>query len=393
MRQLEAEGAAMAEAASGPAALAAIVTADAMGEPFDMVLLDHMMPGMGGDTVAAKVRANGSLKQPRLILASSIGAPAPSEPAHRVGFDAYLTKPVRHQALVDCLADLISERPGQTPATVASPAAAAPDPAPEAPAQPGGRILLAEDNEINALLATTILEEAGFSVEVVVNGVQAVEAARRGAYDLILMDVQMPVMDGLQATRQIRAMGGHAARLPIVALTANAMRADQDACLQAGMNDFVSKPLDPEHFLNVIHGFVGDVTEHDSGEAPDEFVDLDDSQIDGLTKLMPAARLRAILEGFLTAGQARLQRIESCATGADMVGLAREAHDLKGLCGNFGARRLQHLAGELEQAAKGGQKSGAKALTREVRRASITAWDLVGRRLAALDDGGDRIVA
>ena len=108
-RQLEAEGAVMAEAADGPSALAAIVTADAMGEPFDMVLMDHMMPGMGGDQVAEKIRANGSLKQPRMVLASSIGAPSPSDRAHDAGFDAFLTKPVRHQALVDCLSELIAE--------------------------------------------------------------------------------------------------------------------------------------------------------------------------------------------------------------------------------------------------------------------------------------------
>ena len=394
VRQLEAEGAAMAEAADGPKALAAIVTADALGAPFDMVLLDHMMPGMGGDTVAEKVRANGALKQPRLILASSIGEPAPSDHAHRVGFDAYLTKPVRHQALVDCLSELVAE-------TLAAPSAPVP-PEPElvveAPApRAGGRILLAEDNEINALLATTILEEAGFTVEAVVNGAEAVEAVRRRGFDLILMDVQMPVMDGLQATREIRALGGYAATTPIVALTANAMRADQDACLNAGMNDFVSKPLDPDDFLSTVHRFVADEAPAPDREAPAapaaEFPDLDDAQLDGLMKLMPAARLRAIVEGFLTAAQSRLQRIEACAASGDMVGMAREAHDLKGVSGNFGARRLQHLADRLEQAAKTFDKDEARVLTQEVRRASITAWDLVGRRLAALSGGRDREVA
>jgi PAS domain S-box-containing protein len=390
-RQLEAEGAVMAEAANGPAALAAVVTADAMGEPFDMVLMDHMMPGMGGHTVAEKIRANGSLKQPRLILASSIGAPAPSDHAHHVGFDAYLTKPVRHHALVDCLSDLIAETPAKP-----NVAPTTPGPAPETPAPPvGGRILLAEDNEINALLATTILEEAGFSVEVVVNGAEAVQAAGRGAFDLVLMDVQMPVMDGLQATREIRALLGPAASVPIVALTANAMRSDQDACLAAGMNDFVSKPLDPDDFLNAVHRFVGEPGRAD-GAAPKpagEFADLDDSQLDGLMKLMPAVRFRASVEGFLAAAQSRLQRIEACAASRDLVGLAREAHDLKGLSGNFGARRLQHLADKLEQAAKASDRPQARSLTLEIRRASITAWDLVGRRLAQVGGESDREVA
>ena len=390
-RQLDAEGAKTAEAASGPSALAAIVAADAMGEPFDMVLIDHMMPDMGGDTVAERIRANAALKQPRLILASSIGAPAPSDPAHRVGFDAYLTKPVRHQALVDCLAGLVAAASAEAAADVD-----AAEPQPAADAQVGGRILLAEDNEINALLATTLLEEAGFSVETVVNGAEAVEAARRGAFDLILMDVQMPVMDGLKATRLIRAMGGPAAGVPIVALTANAMRSDQDICLDAGMNDFVSKPLDPEGFLNTVYRFVGEVAGEglgggpaESGEAPD----LDDAQLDGLMKLMPPVRFRAIIEGFLNAAQSRLQRIEACAHSGDMVGMAREAHDLKGVSGNFGARRVQQLADRLEQAARAGGRDEVKSLAREIRRASITAWDLVGRRLAMMGRGQDREVA
>ena len=99
----------------------------------------------------------------------------------------------------------------------------------------------------------------GFSVETVSNGAQALEAARRGGFDLILMDVQMPVMDGLQATRLIRELSGAAAHLPIIALTANAMRSDQDACLAAGMDDFVSKPLEPANFLGVIGRFIGAV--------------------------------------------------------------------------------------------------------------------------------------
>jgi PAS domain S-box-containing protein len=389
-RQLEAEGAITAEAANGPSALASVITADAMGEPFDMVLMDHMMPGMGGDTVAEKIRANPALRQPRLILASSIGEPAPSDRAHRVGFDAYLTKPVRHQTLVDCLADLRAAKPPGD--REAAPAAPAPEPEPHV----GGRILLAEDNEINALLATTILEEAGFSVEAVVDGAQAVEAARRGGFDLILMDVQMPVMDGLQATRQIRALGGHAKTVPIVALTANAMRSDQDTCLDAGMNDFVSKPLDPDAFLNTVYRFVGEVAGEgvESGAAASgEVTDLDDSQLDGLMKLMPPVRFRAIIEGFLGAAQTRLQRIEACAHSGDMVGMAREAHDLKGVSGNFGARRVQQLAERLEQAARDGGRAEVKGLTRDIRRASITAWDLVGRRLAMMSGDQDRDVA
>jgi PAS domain S-box-containing protein len=395
VRQLEAEGAVTGEAADGPSALAAIVTADAMGEPFDMVLLDHMMPGMGGDTVAEKIRGNAALKQPRLVLASSIGTPQPGDKAHRIGFDACLTKPVRHQVLVDCLSQLVEARV-QPKAVVDEPIVPPPVPRPEP--QSKGRILLAEDNEINALLAVTILEEAGYSVETVENGADAVDAAKRGGFDLVLMDVQMPVMDGLQATRSIRALEGPSSKVPIVALTANAMRSDQDACLGAGMDDFVSKPLEPDDFLQVVKRFVsadeGDDDERQAkNDKPADVPDLDEAQLDGLQKLMPPARLRSIIESFLSAAQSRLQRIEACARTMDLAAMAREAHDLKGVSGNFGARRLQHLADRLEKAAKAGDEGEVATLTPEIRRASITAWDLVGRRLERLGGEGQQEVA
>jgi HPt (histidine-containing phosphotransfer) domain-containing protein len=162
------------------------------------------------------------------------------------------------------------------------------------------------------------------------------------------------------------------------------------------MNDFVSKPLDPDGFLNTVYRFVGEVAGEgvdggpaEAGEAPD----LDDAQLDGLMKLMPPVRFRAIIEGFLNAAQSRLQRIEACAHSGDMVGMAREAHDLKGVSGNFGARRVQQLADRLEQAARAGGRDEVKSLAREIRRASITAWDLVGRRLAMLGREPDREVA
>jgi CheY-like chemotaxis protein len=117
-------------------------------------------------------------------------------------------------------------------------------------------VLLAEDNEINTLLAKTILEQVGFTVECAANGREAVEAASLRPFDLILMDVQMPEMDGLEATRRIRAMSGPAAQTPIIAMTANIMKSDRDICLEAGMNDFIAKPFDPEAFLGVLDRLV-----------------------------------------------------------------------------------------------------------------------------------------
>jgi len=261
-RQLEGDGAIIAEAADGETCLKMLSRAQANGLPYDVVLMDHMMPGMSGDEVAERIRQDESLRQPRLVLASSVGVPLSTDRAASVGFDAFLTKPVRHQALVSCLSGLIAEAGAEL--SVEEPVAPE-DAGPTAQ----GRILLAEDNAINVLLATSLLEAVGYSVEAVVNGAEAVNAVQHVRYDLILMDVHMPVMDGLEATRRIRALGGTAGSTPILAMTANVMTNDQEACLAAGMDDFVSKPFDAEAFLGLVARYVDEGRQEDSdGELP-----------------------------------------------------------------------------------------------------------------------------
>ena len=245
VRQLRAEGAIMAEVSSGGAALEAIATAHREGQPFDIVLLDHMMPAMGGDTVAELIRAHPNWRQPGLVLASSVSEPPSGERAAQIGYNAVLTKPVRHALLVDTLAGLYRGD------VCALPGPSAPS-EPALPASATGRILLAEDHEINRQLAMTILEQAGYSVECATNGLEALAAARRGGFDLVLMDVQMPQMDGLESTRSIRASAGDLADIPIIALTANVMRSDREECLAAGMDDFIGKPIDAKAFLATV---------------------------------------------------------------------------------------------------------------------------------------------
>ncbi|HWA60258.1 MAG TPA: response regulator [Caulobacteraceae bacterium] len=398
-RQLESEGAVVSEAASGPAALGAVVSADAEGTPFQIVVLDHMMPGLSGEDVAAKIRANGAVAQPRILLASSMGDPVRPERAHKAGLDAVMTKPVRHQALVQRLGELLAgpaetAPAAPTPAPAAAPQpAASPGPAPDAvrsapTAEARGRVLLAEDNEINTLLACTVLQEAGYSVDCVVNGAEAVEAVKSAAFDLIVMDVQMPKMDGLQATRAIRALGGRPAATPILAMTANAMRSDREMCLEAGMDDFLSKPIDPEAFLRTVSRFMAAELWQEDGDAgpaepaPEALADLDEAKLDNFARLMPTAKLKAVLDSYLAGARTRLKRIEELERDLDFDAMAREAHDLKGVSGNFGARRLQALAEQLERACRSSDDAEAPRLIGEIRRASVTAWDRVGRWMA-----------
>jgi signal transduction histidine kinase/DNA-binding response OmpR family regulator len=234
---LEHEGATVAEADGGVACLRLLADAQRRNMPFDLVLMDHMMPGMAGGEAVAKVRAGTEWPQPRIVMASSMG-----EAAQGVAYDAYLAKPVRHAALLACLGAVM----GRSAPLPASPAVEALEMA----AAPGsGRVLLAEDNEVNTLLATEILRQVGLSVRCVQNGREAVEAAAGEDFDLILMDVHMPEMDGMEAARRIRQLPGDRGRTPMIAMTANAMKSDRDACLEAGMDDFISKPFKPEAFV------------------------------------------------------------------------------------------------------------------------------------------------
>jgi PAS domain S-box-containing protein len=373
LRQLEADGAIVEAAESGAEALERIAAAERAGAPFDIVILDHMMPEMSGDMVAAAIRADPSLTQPRLVLASSIGAPLSTDPAANVGIDVFLTKPIRHAALVERLAVLLGRAAPEEEVAEA-----------EDLARPksGKRILLAEDNEINILLARTLLEEAGHEVESVKTGVQAVDAVTSRAFDLILMDMLMPEMDGLEATRAIRALPPPASETPILAMTANAMRADADACLEAGMDDFVSKPIDPDTFLDAV-GKMLSAPQALAGVAlkppragADGPPDLDETQIKGLARILPPERLRKVVETYLASGQSQLQRILSRATASqiDFDQTARDAHELKGVSGNFGARRLHALAADLEAAAKATDAAEIARLAIEIRFAADAVW-------------------
>lgn len=199
-----------------------------------LLLVDHALAGESlEEALAAASRA--------LVLLSSNERGA-IETLRKRGFDGYLIKPIRQSTLMREIA-----RGGRRVET--APASAKPE-----PVLPGRalKILLAEDNQINAILATTLMRRAGHKVDIAQNGEDAVAAASGGAYDIILMDMHMPVCDGLEASRRIRALGGAASRVPIVALTANAMSADRQKCMAAGMNDFISKPFEPSDLHDML---------------------------------------------------------------------------------------------------------------------------------------------
>jgi two-component system sensor histidine kinase/response regulator len=247
-RWLEEAGASVERIGACETRFEALTRAEAESSPYDLIVLDLAEPGPATETLARLAHSGTDGVRPPLVLISETTDP---QRARDMPFEAILTRPLRRCAFLESLGALMAPIDDLAPSPdTAQGAAPAEEDLPAT--ETLGLVLLAEDNAINTLLARTLLESAGFQVECVVNGAQAVEAVRGRDFDLILMDVQMPIMGGLEATGLIRAMGGRQGEVPIIAMTASAMAADQQACLDAGMNGFISKPIDPAAFIDTL---------------------------------------------------------------------------------------------------------------------------------------------
>ncbi len=245
-RQLGGLGMQVREADSAVAAIALLESEQAAGRGFEIAILDHMMPYLDGVDLAREIRARGTYADMKLVLSSSAGWSGRATADIGRLFAAELSKPVRRNETLRCLGTLIG-MDGEAGAAAVLPAVAGPTPG----SRPL-RILLAEDNKVNQLLAVSLLTKAGHRVDVAGNGIEAVAALKTRPYEVVLMDMQMPEMDGLKATRAIRALAGPMAEVPIIAMTANALKGDRERCLAAGMNDYISKPIERNTLLQKI---------------------------------------------------------------------------------------------------------------------------------------------
>jgi len=227
--------------ARGSRALESLRAAQRAGRPYDLAILDHQMPEMDGITLGRAIKADPALASLPLVLLTSVSYRGSASEAERAGFSAFLVKPIRQSQLYDCIATVVGM--GTEPSTSRLITRHA---LREAEGQLRARVLVAEDNVVNQRVAVRMLEKFGCRVDVVTNGLEAVEAAGRIAYHCIFMDCQMPEMDGYEAATAIRQheaqTGTH---VPIIAMTANAMEGDRDRCLAAGMDDYVAKPVQP----------------------------------------------------------------------------------------------------------------------------------------------------
>jgi signal transduction histidine kinase/DNA-binding response OmpR family regulator len=242
----------------GVRALAAMTSMRASGQPFRLVLLDLHMPGLDGFEVAEKIRQDQSLAGATIMMLTSSQRKSDAERCRQLGVSTFLVKPIRQAELRESIARALRD-PAPVPVVVAT-RSASPAPPAAPPPPPNGqhdkhnalRILLAEDNEVNRLLALHMLKREGHTVVIAQDGQEAVDAVRREPFDLVLMDVQMPVMGGFDATRRIRETEISPAHLPIIAMTAHALKGYREACLEAGMDDYIAKPIKLHELLGVI---------------------------------------------------------------------------------------------------------------------------------------------
>jgi len=345
-------------AASGPEALDLAGRAAAGGAPFEMVLLDFQMPDMDGLEVARRFHGNDALNGAVVILLSSVDSSPNAATMEEVGLHSHLRKPVTQSGLRTAILQAL---PGAGPSRPSALEGHADD------GQAPLRILLAEDNKINQAVATGMLEKEGHTVTVAANGRLALEALAEGGYDLVLMDVQMPEMGGLEATAQIRsgeeATGDH---IPIVGLTANAMKSDEEACLAAGMDAFLAKPLRRQRLVEVLASVEAPPAPEPGSAAAD--VDdtpvVDGSMLDELRELEAegAFSLREVVEIFETEAEPRLAAIGAALAAGNGPDLKREAHTLKGSARDLGALRLVAVCQEMEDRGGADRFDGAEAL-------------------------------
>ena len=224
----------------------------AANDPFDAVLMDFMMPEISGDRLGEMIKSDPATCKTALIIITSRGWRGDGQRMKKIGFEGYLTKPIKRHHLLQCLLQVIDRRPGST----AEPDTQGPMVTRhtiDAVAPTQQRLLVVEDNPVNQKVAVLLLKKMGYHADVATNGQEAVDLLAQTSYDLVLMDQQMPVMDGLQATRTIRSSSAVSNnKITIVAMTANALKGDRERCLDAGMDDYISKPIDPDNFQRIL---------------------------------------------------------------------------------------------------------------------------------------------
>jgi signal transduction histidine kinase/CheY-like chemotaxis protein/uncharacterized membrane protein affecting hemolysin expression len=341
------------------------------GTTFDVAIIDMNMPEMSGIDMALGARAiEGANRMPIVLLSSLGGVVRDSDEMARAGFDAVLSKPMKAAGLLSAMMSIFTGEQVQVVSELSRWATTSLDPlmAERVPL----KILLAEDHPTNRKLCTLILRRLGYGVDIAMDGQQALAALELTRYDVVLMDVEMPEMDGLQATRAIRDRWPDDLQPWIIGVTANAMRGDRDACFAAGMDDFVTKPIQPTALARALGERTTSGRKQKQAMMPTPTASdaklnrlnaaLDPGALDVLREVIggEAKDFRDLLDTFLEDGPSLIQSLTSGLAAADAAGMRRAAHTLKSSAADFGALALSSLCAQMEMHARSGELTSAE---------------------------------
>jgi ligand-binding sensor domain-containing protein/signal transduction histidine kinase/DNA-binding response OmpR family regulator len=366
------------------AALQALKDGAAGGAQFDLAVLDYMMPEVDGFELGRQIAGDDRFKATRLVLLTSAQQIRSAEDFAALGFAAYLLKPVSQRNLRECLVRVMSVHGAKwhertQPIVLAERSAGIFD---------DRLILLAEDNLVNQKVARQTLAKIGYKVDVVNNGVEVIVAWETGRYHLILMDCQMPVMDGYQAAREIRLRESGTSRIPIIALTADAMQGTEQQCREAGMDDYLTKPLERTRLSKTLEQHLGSADTtlqvvENATPSPSPRVNADApvdwnhivSVSDGDEEFA-----RELVQLFIDSGDASLQEIRKALDRGDLAAMGSAAHSFKGSSANIRAESASAAAGRLEEAARAGDIGQLAELEEQLRRAAEIAFEYLRAR-------------
>jgi len=394
------------DAADGTQALVRLRAAASRGRRYDLAIVDMQMPGMDGLELGRVIHRDPLLAGTRLIMLTSVGLRGTAEESRRAGFAAFLTKPTGQSQLYDCLATVMG---APTPTAVAS------EPPPlvtrhtikESKSRSRTRILVADDNETNLMVAVQMLRRLGCHAEVAANGLEVIEALKRIPFDAVLMDCQMPEMDGYTATRAIRADEAASGRhVPIIAMTANAMRGDRETCLKAGMDDYLAKPVKLQDLDRALKRWItkgsaaGDARRKGAAgkrpgrvprakepgpvlltpSPPEDPLDRDIfGQLREADRAGGNGFLANLIHKFMQEAPERIGAVRDAVRAADRDRTVKAAHALKGSAGALGARAMAAACREVEELGRNGPVAGAEPLVARIE----TEFDRVRRALEA----------
>lgn len=359
-KQLQAFGCRADSIGDSTYVLQQLIGENQIGDPYKVVLLDMQMPEKDGITTLAEIKQNDLVKDVHVVILTSMGHRGDAEKLTSLGCEGYLVKPVKKDHLQEMIITVLGQKVGTGTLRLGTSQLITSHTISER-RRKMVQILLAEDNPINQKLAVNLLQKAGYSVDVVDNGQMAVDAMLNKDYTLVLMDVQMPEMDGLEATHLFRMKELPGKRMPIIAMTAHAMKGDRERCLSAGMDDYLSKPLEPQEFFQTIYNWINKSLPGTGTLTPD-FRPLETKQEQKpMPKDQPVNMVEALprfgddydffktmLVEFIKNLPERISKLDEAIVQKDIKSVTRLAHNLKGAAANFSAEGIRSAASEIE---------------------------------------------